>query len=59
LDVHYLCSGGARAAAVVAIDARFSEVVAERTEVLAEVLPYRPGEFYLRELPPIRAVLHG
>jgi hypothetical protein len=21
--------------------------------------PYRPGEFYLRELPPMRAVLHG
>ncbi len=26
--------------------------------VLAGVLPYRPGEFYLRELPPLRAVLH-
>ena len=38
---------------------RFCEVVAERTEVVAKVLPYRPGEFYLRELPPIRAVLHG
>jgi deoxyribonuclease V len=59
VDVHYLGSGGARAAAVVAADDRFSEVVAERTEVLAEVLPYRPGEFYLRELPPIRAVLSG
>jgi deoxyribonuclease V len=22
------------------------------------VLTYRPGEFYLRELPPLRAVLH-
>ena len=59
VDVHYLGSGGARAAAVVATDARFSEVVAERTEVLAEVLPYRPGEFYLRELPPMRTVLSG
>jgi deoxyribonuclease V len=59
VDVDYLSSGGARATAVVAADARFYEVVAERTEVLAEVLPYRPGEFYLRELPPIRAVLHG
>lgn len=59
VDVHYLSSGSARAAAVVAADARFGEVVAERTEVVAEVLPYRPGEFYLRELPPIRAVLHG
>jgi deoxyribonuclease V len=59
VDVHYPDSGGARAAAVVAADARFCEVVAERTEVVAEVRPYRPGEFYLRELPPIRAVLHG
>jgi deoxyribonuclease V len=59
VDVHYLSSGGARAAAVVAADARFSTVVAERTEVVPEVPPYRPGEFYLRELPPIRAVLHG
>jgi deoxyribonuclease V len=59
VDVHYLSSGGARAAAVVAADVRLSEIVAERTEVLAEVLPYRTGEFYLRELPPIRAVLHG
>jgi deoxyinosine 3'endonuclease (endonuclease V) len=44
---------------VVAADARFCEVVAERTEDVAEVLPYRPGEFYLRELPPIRMVLSG
>jgi hypothetical protein len=36
---------------VVAADARFSDVVAERTEVLAEVPSYWPGEFYLRELP--------
>jgi deoxyribonuclease V len=54
-DVHYRSSGGARAAAVVAGDARFSKVVAERTEVVAEIVPYRPGELYLRELPPIRA----
>ena len=25
----------------------------------ARVTPYRPGEFYLRELPPLRAVLAG
>jgi len=59
VDVHYLGSGGARAAAVVAADARFSEIVAERTEDVGEVLPYRPGEFYLRELPPIRMILSG
>ena len=32
-------------------------MLAERTAVLPQVLPYRPGEFYLRELPPLRAVL--
>ena len=58
VDVHYPRSGGARAAAVMAAGAAFSGVLAERTEVLAGVLPYRPGEFYLRELPPVRAVLH-
>ena len=26
---------------------------------MAEVLPYRADRFYLRELPPIRVVLHG
>jgi deoxyribonuclease V len=57
-DVHYLGPGGARAAAVVAADATFSRVVAEHTVVAAEVAGYRPGEFYLRELPPLRAVLH-
>jgi len=58
-DVHYLASGGARAAAVVAADAAFSHLVADRAEVLPHVQPYRPGQFYLRELPPLRAVLAG
>jgi deoxyribonuclease V len=35
-----------------AAGAAFSGVLAEHTEVL----PYRPSEFYLRELPPLRAV---
>ena len=56
-DVHYLSTGGARAAAVLAADAAFAQVLAERTAVLPRVPPYRPGEFYLRELPPLRAVL--
>jgi hypothetical protein len=56
VDVHYPRSGGARAAAVMAAAAAFSGVLAARTEVLAGMLPYRPGEFYLRELPPLRAV---
>jgi deoxyribonuclease V len=58
-DVHYLRSGGARAAAVVAADAAFAQVLAERTAVVPAAEPYRPGEFYRRELPPLRAVLGG
>ena len=58
-DVHYLAPGGARAAAVVAADASFSRLVAERVELVPAVAPYRPGQFYLRELPPLRAALNG
>jgi deoxyribonuclease V len=59
VDVHYPTSGGARAAAVLAADAAFAHVLAERTAMIAQVPPYQPGEFYLRELPPLRAVLEG
>ena len=59
VDVHYLSTGGARAAAVLAADAAFVHVRAERTAVIPRVPPYRPGQFYLRELPPLRAVLDG
>ncbi len=59
VDVHYLSAGGARAAAAVAADAAFSRVLAEHTVVVAEVAAYRPGEFYRRELPPLRAVLEA
>lgn len=58
-DVHYLASGGARAAAVVAADAAFSCLVADRIALVPDVEPYQPGRFYLRELPPLRAVLDG
>jgi deoxyribonuclease V len=58
-DVHYLASGCARAAAVVATDAAFSRLAADRTTLVPGVQPYRPGEFWLRELPPLRAVLDG
>jgi deoxyribonuclease V len=58
VDVHYLRTGGAQAAAVLAADAAFAHVLAERTAVVARVPAYRPGELYLRELPPLRAVLH-
>lgn len=58
-DVHYLASGGARAAAVVSADAGFSRLLADRVELVPEVQPYRSGQFYLRELPPLRAALDG
>ena len=58
-DVHYLASGGARAAAVVAADAVFSCLTGDRVAVVPEAEPYQPGRFYLRELPPLRAVLDG
>jgi deoxyribonuclease V len=59
VDVCYPRSGGARAAAVLFADTAFSRVVDERVVLLAEAAPYRPGEFYLRELPPLLAVLTG
>ena len=59
VDVHYPVPGGARAAAVLAADASFSLVVDERVVAVDQVLPYQPGAFYLRELPPLRAVLAG
>ena len=59
VDVHYLPSGGAQAAAVVAADATFCHLLADRTGQVAMVPPYQPGRFYLRELPPLRAVLDG
>ena len=34
VDVHYLSTGGARAAAVLAADAAFAHVLAERTAVI-------------------------
>ena len=38
-------------------DAAFSRLTADRVELVPEVQPYQPGQFYLRELPPLRAVL--
>ena len=57
VDVHYPDTGGARAAAVLAANAVFAHVLAERTAAVARAPSYRPGEFYLRELPRLRAVL--
>jgi len=58
-DVHYPSSGGARAALVLACDAAFSTIVSENTVLVEHVASYQPGEFYRRELPPLRAVLGG
>jgi hypothetical protein len=57
VDVHYLSTGGARAAAVLAADAAFAHRLAERTAVVPQVAPCQPGEFSRRELLPLRAVL--
>ena len=59
VDVHYQSAGGARAAAVLAAGAVFSGVPAGYVAVAAGAMPCRPGRFFLRELPPLRAVLHG
>jgi len=44
---------------VVAADATFCRLLADRTGQVAEVPPYHSGQFYLRELPPLHAVLDG
>jgi deoxyribonuclease V len=55
--LHNVSTGGARAAAVLAADVAFTHVLTERTAVIPQAAPYRPGEFHRRELPPLRAVL--
>jgi deoxyribonuclease V len=57
VDVHYPPEGGAVAAAVLAGDARFTIVASEHLARLAEVAGYQPGNFYVRELPALDAVL--
>jgi len=57
VDVHYPAAGGATAALVIAVEPVFATVLVERTVRLAEVAPYRPGAFFSRELPALRAVL--
>jgi deoxyribonuclease V len=57
VDVHYLPEGDARAALVVCPTAVFGEVVEESTVTMGKVADYRPGNFYERELPPLRALL--
>jgi deoxyribonuclease V len=57
VDVHYPAAGGARAACVAAREATFARIAAQHAVRVPEVLPYSPGKFYLRELPPLRGVL--
>jgi deoxyribonuclease V len=57
VDVHYLRTGGARAAAVRAADAAFAYVPGRTHRGGTPDTAYRLGEFYRRELPPLRAVL--
>ena len=59
VDVHYPASGGARAALVLAVDQAFAEIRARKTAFVPQVAPYQPGQFFRRELPPLRAVLAG
>ena len=59
VDVCYLPSGGARAAIVLAASPDFAAVEAEWTAEVPVAVPYTPGQFFLRELPPLRAVLAG
>jgi deoxyribonuclease V len=56
VDVHYV-GEAARAAAVSVADWSSSDVLAVRTAWLEEVPPYEPGRFFVRELPPVLAVL--
>jgi deoxyribonuclease V len=57
VDVHYLDDGAARAAAVAAHERAFSRIAWTRTAVVAAGAPYVPRELYLREMPPLRAVI--
>jgi deoxyribonuclease V len=56
-DVHYLSDDRARAAALVFHDWTSATAVAEYTEEVTGFAPYRPGEFFRRELPCLLAVL--
>ena len=59
VDVYYPAAGGATAALVIATDSTFATLSREHTAVLDQIAEYRPGEFFARELPALRAVLAG
>jgi deoxyribonuclease V len=57
VDVYYPASGGATAALVVAGDPSFAPITEEHVTTQETALPYKPGAFFERELPPLLAVL--
>ena len=57
VDVGYPADGGAIAALVMSDEPRFDTITAEHVVEVAAVEPYRPGAFYMRELPALTAVL--
>lgn len=59
VDVHYLGETGARAALVTAADREFGAVLWSKTAMTPAAPAYRPGEFWRRELPPVRAACEG
>lgn len=58
VDVYYPAAGGATAALVVATTPAFATITEEHFIAQPTALPYKPGAFFERELPPIQAVLH-
>src|SRR5262245_7883450 len=56
LDVHYF-EKSARAAAVVFQEWDSTTAAAEYTAIASDPGDYEPGRFYLRELPPLLAVV--
>src|ERR1700761_5929812 len=57
VDVQYLPPGTARAALVAAGERSFSQVTRTQTALVPAGAGYPPGQFYLRELPALRAVI--
>jgi deoxyinosine 3'endonuclease (endonuclease V) len=57
VDVHYLSTGGALGGSRAGRRCRLHPRAGRTHRGGPRVAPYRPGEFYLRELPPLRAVL--
>lgn len=57
VDVHYLPDGKARAAMVVYAEPGYATLLTDRVTMVSVVAPYRPGAFYERELPALRALI--